>query len=139
MTVILGSNSVIPSLPNSQIKEKAIAFYMLLKEAVRPECLILTIHIEPRFVPTGNCNRPLVAKEFNQRRQVLNNYTNKSLKRQGLVDRVIQLGSVNFLNDPQLFRDSVNLSSTGLDQYIEYALVHCLYKQDSLLPGALFS
>lgn len=115
--VILGGNSVTSDLSNSQIKEKAFAFYTLLKTAVRPECIKLAMQIEPRFESPGNSRGAPLASEFNRRRQILNNFTNKKLKKHGLVDRVIQLGSFDFLNNPQNYRDGVHLCWAGLEKY----------------------
>lgn len=107
---------------NSQIKEQVVASYTLLKAAVKPDSLRLAMQIEPRFVPVGNRHGEPEASEFNRRRLVLNNFINKSLKRQGLVDRVIQLGSVAFLNHPQYFRDGVHLRGIGLERYKDAVL-----------------
>lgn len=120
--VVLGGNSVTAALSNIQINEQARAFYTLLKAAVKPSCLKLAVQVEPRFVSSGNRHRVPEASEFNRRRQTLNNYLNKNLKRQGLVDRVILLGSVNYLNHPQYFRDGVHLSGAGLERYKETVL-----------------
>lgn len=129
--MVLGGNSVTSSLSNIQIKENNAAFYTLLRAAVKSDCLKLAVEIVVRFVPAGNHHDVPEAAEFNWRRQVLNNFTIKSLKRQGLVDRVIQLGSVDFLNNPKYYRDGVHLSGTGLGKYkdavlggLKYALEH---------------
>ena len=79
----------------------------------------------------GNRHGVPEAEEFNRRRQVINNFFNKTLKKQGHIDRVIQLGSANYLNHPQYYRDGVHLNNLGLARYkeallggLEYALNH---------------
>ena len=129
--VVLGGNSIVGSLTNIQIKQKAAAFYLLLKAAVRPSCLKLAVQVEPRFVARENRHGVPEAEEFNRRRQVINNFFNKTLKKQGHIDRVIQLGSANYLNHPQYYRDGVHLNNLGLARYkeallggLKYALNH---------------
>ena len=127
--VILGGNSVTNKYTNIQINELAFKFYTKLKSVVRPDCIILPVQIEPRFVGPNNIHGTPTAIGFNRRRNVLNNYVNKQLKKKGLINRIILLGSVNFLGNPNLFTDGVHLSREGLNKYrntlfggIRYAL-----------------
>ena len=62
------------------------------------------------------------AEEYNRRRTVVNNYVNKRLKKYGLVDNVILLGSVNYLRDPKYFSDGVHLKTEGLQMHKEAVL-----------------
>lgn len=73
--VVLGRNSIISSVSNNQIKEKATEFYLILKESVNPDGLILAVQVEPQFVRAGNHHGAPEAEEFSQRRQIMNNYT----------------------------------------------------------------
>ena len=77
----------------------------------------------------GNKFGTTEAEEYNKMRTVVNNYINKKLRKYGLVDNVILLGSVNYLRDPKYFSDGVHLKTEGLLMYkeaviggLEYAL-----------------
>ena len=96
---------------------------------VRSDYLRLAVQIEPRFVEAGDRFGTPEAEEYNRRRTIINNFVNKKLKKYGLVDNVILLGSVNFLRDPKYFLDGVHLKREGLLKYkeagihgLEYAL-----------------
>ena len=55
----------------------------------------------------------------------INNFVNKKLKKYGLVDNVILLGSVSFLRDLKYFSYSAHLKRDGLLKYKE-AVIHGL-------------
>ena len=129
--VILGGNSIVDSVSNGEIKALAHDFYSKLNEVVRPECLRLAVQIENRFVEEGNRFGTPSASEFNQRRHVINNFYNKSLKKHKLVNNVILLGKLKFLNDPKFFDNRVHLRREYMFGYKEviinglvYALEH---------------
>lgn len=131
IVLILGGNSITASISDLQLKEQAATFYELLNEQLKGDCLKLAVQVEPRFMPTGNRFGVPDSEVFNRRRQTINNFVNRQLKRRGLVDRVITLGSVNYLNDPRYFRDGVHLRGIGLERYkdsviagVRYALEH---------------
>lgn len=100
VVTILGVNSIVNSVTNSEINSRASAFYTRLNQVVGPNCLKLAVQIEPRFCSAGNRFRTPESVEFNQRRQVLNNYLNKTLKKHKLIDNIILLGA-NYLNHPK--------------------------------------
>lgn len=131
VVTILGGNSIVNTVTNSEINNRASAFYTRLNQVVGPNCLKLAVQIEPRFCSAGNSSGIPEPVEFNQRRQVLNNYLNKTLKKQKLIDNVILLGAANYLNHPKYFEDGVHLKQEGLIRYrmaimggIRYALSH---------------
>ena len=131
--VILGGNSIGSKHSNPEINDLASRFYSKLKEVVRSDCLKLAVQIEPRFVDAGNRFGTPEAEEFNRRRTVVNNYVNKKLKKYGLVDGVIMLGSVNYLRDPKYFSDGVHLNTEGLLMYKDAViggLVYALEKKN---------
>lgn len=83
--VVLDGNSVTSSLSNNHIKVKATAFYMVLEDSIGWSastwlCELSSNHGAPE------------AKKINRQRQIFNNYTNRSLKRQRVVDRLSSLG-----------------------------------------------
>ena len=126
--VILGSNSICDEHTNIEINNLASEFYTKLKQVVRPDCLRLTVQIEPRFVEAGNRFGTPEAEEFNTRRTIINNFVNKKLKKYGLVDIAWLcklLGSVNILRNPKYFLDGVHLKCEGLLKYKE-AVIHGL-------------
>ena len=117
IVVILGGNSINARFSNCKVNELAEGFFLKLKTVVRPDCIRLPVQIEPRFVGPNDRHGTPRALEFNRRRTVVNNFVCKKLKKRGLVDRTILLGSVNFLRDPNLFTDGVHLSNAGLKLY----------------------
>ena len=117
VVVILGGNSITSALSNTETKQKDAAFYALLKPAAKPTYLKLPVQTEPRFVPEGNLHGTPPAVECNQRLQIINDFVNKRLKKQGLVDRVIQLGSAAFINEPLNYWYGVHLNRAGLERY----------------------
>ena len=129
VVTVLGGNSIVGDISNSQIKHQAHEFFSLLRETVGPACVILAVQVEPRFVEAGNRFGAPAADEFNRRRQLINNYMNKTLKQKGFIDRMIILGSTNFMNNPANFSDGVHLTGDALLRYkdsivngIRYAL-----------------
>ena len=130
VVVILGGNSIVNSVSNSAIKLKATEFYTKLREVVDPLCLRLAVQVEPRFSKAGNKFGTPEAEEFNQRKQIINNHVNKTVKRNKLVEGVILLGSVNYLNDSKYFVDGVHLNKIGLQMYRDAILGGLKYALD---------
>ena len=108
--VILEGNSIVDSVTNEEVKSLAHDFYSKLNEIVRPECLRLAVQVENRFVEEGNRFGTPSASEFNQRRQVINNFYIKNLKKLKIINYVILLGKLEFLNDPKFFENSWSAS-----------------------------
>ena len=123
----MGGNSIVDSVTNGEIKTLAHDFYSKLNEAVRPECLRLAVQIENRFVEEGNRFGTPSASEFNQRRHVINNFYNKNLKKLKLVNNVILLGKLEYLNDPKFFEDGVHLRKEYMFGYEEVILNGLVY------------
>ena len=115
--VILGGNCISDKFTNLEINDLALEFYNKLNTVVRPECIKLAMQIEPRFVAAGNRFGTPEADEYNRRRTVVNNFMNKKLRKQKLINNVVLLGSVNFLRDPKNFTDGVHLNKEGLELY----------------------
>lgn len=109
VVTILGGNSIVDSVTNTDINLRASEYYKWLRQIVGPSCLSLAAQIEPRFCSKGNKFGTPQPVEYNRWRQVLNNFLNKTLKKQKLVDNVILLGAANYLNHPKYFVDGVHL------------------------------
>ena len=129
IVIILGGNSIVASKTNSQINQEIRLFYTHLKTVLGKDCIRLAVQIEARFALPNNPFGTPLAEEYNQRRNVINNYVNKNMKRAKLVDGIISLGGVGFLNNESEYRDGVHLKQTGLLKYqiaflhgIQYAL-----------------
>ena len=129
IVIILGGNSIVESKTNTQITQNIKLFYTHLNSVVRDSCIRLAVQIEARFpLPNNPFGAPL-AFEYNQRRNVINNYVNKNIKKLGLVDGIISLGGVGFLNNEEEYNDGIHLKQQGLLKYkmaimrgLEYAL-----------------
>ena len=116
IVVVLGGNSITFDKTNNEIKDLMHCFYKKLNDTL-PRAIKLAVQIEPRFCLPGNRHGAPEAEEFNRRRQVLNNFVNKTIKKNGLVDHMVLLGSTEYLNHHQFFRDGVHLSGVGLVRY----------------------
>lgn len=128
IVVVLGGNSIVNSKTNDQIRTLILDFFSKLRESL-PDCTIIAAQIEPRFCDPGNRHGTPEAEEFNRRRTVLNNFMNKTVKKAGLINYMMLLGSTEFLNHHQYFTDGVHLSGVGLQRYqtailntVQYAL-----------------
>ena len=118
VVVILGGNSITNNKNNGDIKKEAESFFQNLRMVTRPECITIAVQIEPRYYEPGNhfnCPEP---EEFNRRRQVINNFVKGPLKKKGLVQYVMQLGSMNRFG-PERYKDGVHLNEEGLETYKE--------------------
>ena len=105
------------SYTNHQIKSLSYRFFRKLSNIVSKECIRFVVQVEPRYCQAGNPFGTPTYREFERRRTVINNHFNKDLKRFGLVDRVVLLGSVKYLNRPEHFKDGVHLKAEGLGLY----------------------
>ena len=129
IVVILGGNSIVNSVSNTDIRDKAIAFFQKLKEVVEPESIIIATQVEPRFYEPGNrfdCPEP---EEFNRRRQRLNLHLNQKVKKKGLLKHIIAIPTNVFTAD--FYRDGIHLNLEGMQLYqnainggLDYALNH---------------
>ena len=120
VVVILGGNSIVDHNDNSQLRVFALDFYRKLKSLVKDNCVILAAQVEPRWVQPKNRFGAPEYVEFEKRRTILNNYFNKVIKkREKLIDSLILLGSVSFLNNIELSRDGIHLNQQGLRLYKE--------------------
>ena len=129
IVVILGGNLIVASKTNSQINQEIRLFYSTLNTVLRDDCIKLAVQIEARIALPNNPFGTPLAEEYNQRRNVINNYVNRNIKRSKLVDGIISLGGVGFLNDESEYRDGIHLKQIGLLKYqsaffngIKYAL-----------------
>ena len=122
IVVILGGNSIVNSVTNCQINEKAKEFYVHLNNVLPSGCLRLATQIEPRFPIEGNRFGAPTAVEYGRRRDVINNYINKKIKKSGAVDGVITLGGESYLNNETSFSDGVHLKPAGLKKYRDAVL-----------------
>ena len=129
IVVILGGNSITTQVTNSEIKWKSTEFFIKLNEVISDQCLKLVVQVEPRNCEAGNKFGTPEFEEFNRRRAIINNHYNTTLKKRKLVDHVVLLGSLNFLQHPSDFSDGVHLNINGLNKYkdtVVGALLHAL-------------
>ena len=118
VVVILGGNSITSQYGNVEIKQMAENFFKKLNNYLKPDCIRFVVQVESRFCKAGNRFGAPEHKEFERRRTLINNCYNGRLKRLGLVDRVILLGSSRFLNAEKNFDDDgVHLKRQGLELY----------------------
>ena len=102
---------------------------------MRKDCVRFVVQIEPRYCEAGNKFGKPEYPEFERRRTVINNYYNTKLKKLGLVDRVVLLGSVKFLNRREHFSDGVHLKRQGLDLYQTSVVDSVRYHLDKQLEA----
>ena len=88
-----------------------------MNTVLREDCIKLAVQIEARFALPNNPFGTPVAEEYNQRRNVINNFVNRNIKRSNLVDGIISLGGVGFLNNESEYRDGIHLKQIGLVKY----------------------
>ena len=116
IVIVLGGNSIVAAKSNEEIRALISSFYTKLRQSL-PESIIIATQIEPRFCAPGNRHGAPEAEEFNRRRTVLNNFMNKTIKKAGLLNHMVLLGSSEFLNHHQYFTDGVHLKGIGLQRY----------------------
>ena len=118
IVVILGGNSIVSDLSNQQLRDNLFEFYDCLNSVLTPGCLRLAMQVEPRRPIAGNRFRAPEYREFNRRRNIVNAYMNRELKRAHMLDRVVLLGGANYLDDDEQFAaDGVHLSEEGRVDY----------------------
>ena len=122
VVIILGGNSIVNNVTNCEINTKAKEFYVHLNNVLPSGCLRLATQIEPRFPFEGNRFGAPTAIEYGRRRNVINNYINKQIKKSGAVDGVIMLGGESYLNNEASFSDGVHLKPVGLEKYKDAVL-----------------
>ena len=114
--LVLGGNSIVNFKSNNEIKTTISEFYLRLHASL-PHTIKLAVQIEPRYYLTGNHFHAPTAEEFNRRRQVLNNYLNKAIKKKGHLDHMVLLGSAADLNPTLYLADGVHMNEEGLLKY----------------------
>ena len=132
IVTILGGNAITNAVTNEQIKSDARRYFELQKEACGGNCLRLAFQVERRFAAENNRFNVPQEHQYNQRRALLNNFLNKSIRKgSGLVHNIINLGGDDYLNNPNNFSDGVHLKIEGLMLYqkimingLVYALNH---------------
>lgn len=115
MIIILGGNSIVDTWSNGEVKALANEFYEKLNESL-PDTVKIAVQIEPRYYEEDNPFGAPTADDFNRRRQIINNFVNKQLKRRGLVDHMALLGPASMYG-PDSFRDGVHLNDEALQEY----------------------
>ena len=129
VVVIFGGNSITTDRTNSQNKRAAKRFYQYLRLVINPDCLILAVQVEKRYYSHVNLYMCPEPEEYNKKRNILNNYLQRQLKHQRLVDHVIMLGGEVFSKELHYRDDGVHLNQLGFDMYrriiengIDYAI-----------------
>ena len=129
VVVIFGGNSITTDRTNTQNKRDAKRFYQYLRLVINPNCLVLAVQVEKRYYSHVNLYMCPEPEEYNKKRNILNNYLQRQLKHQRLVDHVIMLGGEVFSKELHYQDDGVHLNQLGLDMYrriiengIDYAI-----------------
>ena len=80
-----------------------------MNSVLREDCIRLAVQIEAGFaLPNNPFGTPLTV-EYNQLRNVINNYVNINIKRAKLIDGIISLGGVCFLNNENEYQHGIHL------------------------------
>ena len=128
LVCVLGGNSIVESVSDDQLRLEAQEFYGNVRKVAGPSCRILAAQVEPRYAEEGNKFGTPQLELFNKRRQLINNYINKTLRKsRKLVNNMIMLGSINFFNEEKFKADGVHLNDEGLNMYKECILNTILY------------
>ena len=96
---LLPKSPIVASKTNSHINQSIRLFYTQLNSVLREDCIRLAVQIEARFALPNNPFGTPLAVEYNQQRNVIDNYVNSNIKRAKLIDGIISLGGVGFLNN----------------------------------------
>ena len=119
LVIILGGNSITPNSQSGDLRQLARAFYKKVGELVRPSCIVIAAQVEQRFYSTYDIQhrgRP-TCEQYKRMRTHLNNFLNRNLKKAGLIDFVICLGSAGYINNASNFVDGVHLTRPILASY----------------------
>ena len=136
IVVILGGNSITSQYEDSEIKQMAESFFKKLNDYLNPGCVRFVAQVETRFCERGNRFGTPEHKEFEKRRGRINHCYGGRLKRKGLLDRVILLGSSKFLNARENFADDgVHLKKQGLELYQTAVVDSVRYHLDKQLEA----
>ena len=114
VVIIFGGNSIVASKTNSQINQSIKLFYTQLNSVLSEDCIRLAVQIEAKFAFPNNPFGTPLAIEYNQRHNVINDYVNRNIKRTKLIDGIITLGGVGFLNNENEYQDVIHLKQQGL-------------------------
>ena len=118
VVIVLGGNAITTRHSDPEIRSMAEEFFTKLNTYLRPGCVRFVAQVETRFCEPGNRFGTPEHAEFERRRTLLNNCYTVKLRRKGLIDRVILLGSKNYLNNRDNFADDgVHLKPEGLELY----------------------
>ena len=118
IVIILGGNAITTQYSDPEIRSMAENFFTKLNTYLRPDCVRFVAQVETRFCEPGNRFGTPEHAEFERRRTLLNNCYTGRLRRKGLIDRVILLGSRQYLNNRNNFAaDGVHLKTEGLELY----------------------
>ena len=111
--IILGSNSIVDSLPLCETKAKALGLYKYLKTAL-PSTLIVQCEIEDRFLVKPNSRGTPSHSVYHKLRRKLNVYLSKAKD----PDFFCNIGGPGRLDDLKYYRrDKIHLNSLGLAKY----------------------
>ena len=80
IVTILGGNSIVDFKTNGEVKEEMLEFYDRLNNAL-PQTIKLAVQVEPRYYAEDNPYHAPTPQTFQSRRQILNNFMNKQLKK----------------------------------------------------------
>lgn len=120
LVCIVGGNLIVESVSNDQLRQEALKFYRNVGEVANPNCKVLATQVEPRYAAAGNRFGTPQIDEYNRKRQLINNFVNKSLRQnRHLVDHMVMLGSINQFSVDKFKQDGVHLKLEGLQLYRE--------------------
>ena len=111
--IVLGSNSIVDSIPLCETKQQAKAFYRLLRDLL-PDTTIVQCEIENRYLTCFNHKGTPPHSDYHRLRRRLNQYlcTDKS------INYFCSIGGPGRLDKEEYYkRDKIHLNSAGLDCY----------------------
>ena len=111
--VILGSNSIVDSIPLCETKQNAKELYRLLREEL-PGAFIVQCEIEDRYLSVVNYKGTPPHVEFHKLRRSLN----KHLGSNRAIDSFCNIGGPGRLDNENFYKsDKIHLNASGLSCY----------------------
>lgn len=111
--IILGSNSIVDSIPLSETKQKAKFFYELLRTKL-PNAIIVQCEIEDRYLASSNRKGTPPHIEYHRLRRRLNRY----ICSDKTIDFFCNVGGPSRLDNEEFYRkDKIHLNAAGLKRY----------------------
>ena len=121
--IVLGSNSIVDSIPLSGTKQNAKSFYETLKIEL-PDTILVQCEIEDRFLSAFNHKGTPPHVDYHRLRRRLNQYLSKIKT----IDYFCNVGGPGRLDNEDFYkRDKIHLNTAGLDKYWDCLSSHLAF------------